>query len=62
MIWCIPANDKSSTLNTSDTHFVVWGPQASVKHVWDEAALPEDLFQLVLPASRCAPHAIKTFL
>ena len=61
MIWCIPGNNKTSTWNTSDTRFVV-GPQASVKHVRDEAALPEDLFQMVLPASRCVPQALKTFL
>ena len=37
------------------------GPQASVRHVRDEAALREDLLQMVLPASRCAPQARKTF-
>ena len=61
MIWCVPAIDKSSTWNSSDTRFVVC-PQASVQHVWDEAALPEDLLEMVLPASRGASQAIKTFL
>ena len=56
MIWGVPANNKSSTWITSDTRSVRVGPQASVKHVRDEAALPEDLLQMVLPASRCAPQ------
>ena len=36
-------------------------PQASVQHVRGETALPEDLLEMVLPASRCASQAMKSF-
>ena len=55
MIWCVPANNRSSTWNTSDTRFVV----CVHRQVRDEAALPEDLFQMV-PTNvsvRFADHA-----
>ena len=60
MIWCVPADNQSSTWNTSDTCFVVC-PQASVQHVRDEVALPEDLLQIVLPASRCVSSGHEDF-
>ena len=63
MIRCVPANNKSSTWNTSDIRFVVCvRRQVSVQHVRDEATLPEDLPEMVLPESRCASQAIKTLL
>ena len=60
MIWCVPANNKSSTWNTSDIRFVVCvRRQVSM---FGTKPLPEDLLEMVLPESRCASQAIKTFL
>ena len=62
MIWCDPANNKSSTWNTSDTRFVVWvHKQVSSTCFGDEATRSEDLLQMVLAASRCASQTMKTF-
>ena len=54
MLWCVPPNSESSTWSAGDVRFVVRVHRqvASVKHVWDEVALLEDLPQMVLSASR----------
>ena len=60
MVCCFLANNKSSTRAALASSCVC--PQASVKHVLDEAALPVNLLQMVLPTSRCASQTKQTFL
>ena len=58
MVWCVPASNKSSTWNASDLRFV--GHVSSM--FGREAALPEDLLQMFLPASRRASQTTEIFL
>ena len=54
-------SSQQQVVHVSGTRFVAC-PQASVKHVLVEDALPEDLLQMFLPTSRCASQNIQTFL
>ena len=62
LLWCVAANNQSSTWNTSDTRFVVWVHRQVSSTVGTKPHFLEDLLQMVVPSSRCASQALKTFL